>query len=354
MSETAADYEPFARASLPKYGLERASLTLLSYSENATYLAELDGERSVVRVHRPGYNSLAEVESELAWMESVRSDSAIRTPAVRLAGDGNSVVAIEHAGETRLVDVFEFIPGISAEDACSGISFSDLGAVTASLHQHVQAWTPPAKFVRFRWDLDSMLGETGRWGDWRDAPNLTQSDCEVIETAERSVRERLLRFGTGAERFGLVHADLRMSNLIVRDGEIIVIDFDDCGWSWFLTDLAAVITWNEASPTAHTTVETWLRGYLSVGQLDDAAIAEVPTFIMLRRLMITAWIGTHPESEPARTLGPHLAAETASLAQRYLTDPTWFAFDADSLRNTAGPDPISADVDDLEERCANG
>lgn len=343
MSGTATDYEPFARAALPRYGLENARLSLLSFSENATYLAELNDERVVLRVHRPDYNGPAEVESELAWMESVRMTSSIRTPELRRARDGSSVIAVILGDEERLVDVFEFIPGISAEDEESGISFRELGAITAALHHHVQSWVPPARFVRFRWDLDSMIGNAARWGDWRDAPNLTASDREVIEAAERVIRERIDRFGTSPDRFGLVHSDLRMSNLIVHEGEIIVIDFDDCGWSWFLTDLAAVTTWNEATPGAHSTIEEWLRGYLSVGQLDDAAIAEIPTFIMLRRLTVTAWLGTHPESEPAQTLAAHFASETASLARRYLDDPTWFAFDIHALRSEDGqPHPVPA------------
>ena len=331
MLGTAADYEPFARAALPSYGLDDATLTLLSFSENATYLAEQPGERVVVRVHRPHYNSLKEVESELVWMESVRTSSSIRTPIARKSLDGKRVIPVDIDGDVRLVDVAEFIPGTSAEDANSGISYQDLGAITAALHMHVKTWTPPTGFTRFRWDLESMLGPEGRWGNWRDVPNLTPLNRSVIDEAEARVVQRLQAFGTGPDRFGLVHSDLRMSNLIVSDGEIIVIDFDDCGWSWFLTDLSAVITWEEATSAAHSTIEQWLRGYLSVGCLEAEAMREIPTFIMLRRLMVTAWIGSHPESEPARILGPHFAAETAVVADRYLNDPNWFAYTLDQF-----------------------
>ncbi|MGA9869979.1 MAG: phosphotransferase [Rhodococcus sp. (in: high G+C Gram-positive bacteria)] len=336
MPETAADYEPFARAALVAYNLEGAALTLLSFSENATYLAQRGVEQAVFRVHRPDYNSLVEIESELSWMASVRAESTVRTPQVRLAADGRSVSAIEIDGATRFVDVFEFVPGISAENEHSGIRYRDLGAITAALHQHVQQWTPPKTFRRFRWDLDTMLGEGGRWGNWRHAPNLSAVDRDVIESAEELVRRRLEQYGTEPGRYGLVHSDLRMSNLIVQDGDIVVIDFDDCGWSWYLTDLAAVITWNEAHAESQAIVEDWLHGYISVSPLLPEDIAEIPTFVMLRRLMITAWISTHPESVPAQTLGGHLASETASLARRYLSDPGWFAFDLGSTAVVPG------------------
>ncbi|WP_440713947.1 phosphotransferase enzyme family protein [Gordonia sp. FQ] len=247
------------------------------------------------------------------------------------------VAEVTRGDETRLVDAFEFIPGEIAESPDSGIDFFHLGSITAELHRHARGWTPPDGFRRFSWDLGTMLGSEGRWGDWRDAPNLTDEDRESIERAEEKVRERLTRFGTGSERFGLVHSDLRLSNLIVDDRQIVVIDFDDCGWSWYLTDLAATITWNEAADDAGDLVEQWLLGYLANGDLEPAAIEEIPTFVMLRRLMITAWIGTHPEAEPARLLGGHLASETAALGRRYLDDPSWFAYDHDDLLGRARP-----------------
>lgn len=327
MTGAAADYEKFARAALPNYHLESASLTLLSLSENGTFLAETNEKRVVLRVHRPGYQSLKEIESELAWMESVRRDSPIETPRVIETVDGRPVVEVRLGADVRLVDVFAFVPGKMADEDDSGISFSDLGAITAKLHEHVRQWKPPATFTRFRWDVDTMLGPRGRWGDWRNAPALTSSDRAAIEEAERQVIAHLERFGTGPDRFGLVHADLRLTNLMVHEGRITVIDFDDCGWSWFLTDLAAVVSWIEDTPEARTIVDEWLHGYLRVRPIEDRALAEIPTFIMLRRLMLTAWIGTHPESDPARNLGHSFASGTAELARTYVTDPTWFHID---------------------------
>ena len=332
----AAGYERFARAALARYRLESATVTLLSVSENGTFLVEAGDRRVVLRVHRPDYHSLAAVESELDWMDSVRRDSPIATPEVIRAADGRRVVEVRLGDDVRLVDLFTFVPGRIAEEDVSGVSFSDLGAITASLHQHAQQWNPPSTFTRFRWDLDTMLGAGGRWGDWRDAPALTPADAAAIEKAERKVIDRLTRYGTGPGRFGLIHADLRMSNLMVQDGRITVIDFDDCGWSWFMADLAAVISFIEDTPRAQTILDEWLEGYRTVCPVAPADLAEIPTFVMLRRLMLTAWIGTHPESEPAQTLGPRFASDTAALARAYVTDPTWFHIDCDGTE-TAHP-----------------
>ena len=67
---------------------------------------------------------------------------------------------------------------------------------------------------------------------------------------------------------------------------------------------------------------------LYIDDIPAADLVEIPTFVMLRRLMLTAWIGTHPESGPAQTLGHRFASGTAQLAQSYLTDPSWFRVSA--------------------------
>ena len=148
---------------------------------------------------------------------------------------------------------------------------------------------------------------------------MTPADAAAIEKAERKVIDRLTRYGTGPGRFGLIHADLRMSNLMVQDGRITVIDFDDCGWSWFMADLAAVISFIEDTLRAQTILDEWLEGYRTVCPVAPADLAEIPTFVMLRRLMLTAWIGTHPNPNPHRRsgVGPRLGHSRIGARVRY-------------------------------------
>ena len=83
----------------------------------------------------------------------------------------------------------------------------------------------------------------GPLGNWRLAPGLTESDHTWIERAAADITAKLTEFGCAPDRFGLVHADLRLANLMVDPADvgagITVIDFDDCGWSWYLADLGA-------------------------------------------------------------------------------------------------------------------
>ena len=44
---------------------------------------------------------------------------------------------------------------------------------------------------------------------------------------------------------------------------------------------------------------------------------------MLRRIQLSAWIGSHHDADAAIPLAPSFAAGTAKLADQYLTDPSW-------------------------------
>ncbi|WP_099025375.1 phosphotransferase enzyme family protein [Mycolicibacterium palauense] len=328
MSGLPPNHEAFARAALPAYGRsERAPLRLLSLSENATYLVE-DGDPLVLRVHRPGYHSLEAIRSELAWMAALSRDTDVRTPELVPAADGSPVVTARVGSSALYVDAVSFVPGCTAEDAQDTVGFDELGRLTAVMHDHVEGWTAPETFTRFRWDFETMISPRARWGDWRGAPNLSEADAGLITRAVAEIDRRLTEYGSGPDRFGLVHADLRMANLMVDPGAgdaITVIDFDDSGWSWYLADLGAVVSFIEDTPAAETIITDWLRGYRTVRPLADEHLELVPTFVMLRRIMLTAWIGSHADAHDAIPLAGSFAAGTAELARRYLTDPSWLS-----------------------------
>ncbi|MGE2736615.1 phosphotransferase enzyme family protein [Mycolicibacterium vaccae] len=329
MSGMPADHERFVRAALPAYGrAPGAALRLLSLSENATYLVD-DDEPLVLRVHRPGYHPLEAIRSELAWMTALRCETDVVTPALVPAADGRDVVAAVVGERALHVDAMTFVEGCTAEERPHAVGYDELGRLTAQMHDHAARWSPPAFFSRFRWDLDATLGPAARWGDWRAAPGLGEG-VVVVEQAAAQVASALAQYGYGPDRFGLIHADLRMANLMVAESgpsELTVIDFDDSGWSWYLADLGAVVSFIEDTPQARSMIVDWLRGYREVRPLPASHLAMVPTFVMWRRLMLTAWVASRSDSDAALTFGNGFAEGTAALAECYLTDRDWMRFE---------------------------
>ena len=132
------------------------------------------------------------------------------------------------------------------------------------------------------------------------------------------VRERLASYGTAGDRFGLVHADLRLANLLVEGDTVTVIDFDDCGLSWFMYDFGTAVSFIEHDPRLPEWQAAWLRGYRSVTALAAEHEEMLPTFVMLRRLLLVAWMGSHAHSRECQELGPGYTADSVELARRYV------------------------------------
>jgi Ser/Thr protein kinase RdoA (MazF antagonist) len=308
------------RAALPRWDLPAGTrLSLLNVSENATFLAEGDGNRLVLRVYRQGYHQPAEMESELAWIAALRQARVVETPAPVAAADGRLLQALPDGATTRHVVAFAHMAG---EEPSRDLPrrFRQLGGISARLHAHARAWAPPSGFTRKRWDADTMLGPAGHWGDWRAGIGLDAEGAVLLTRVEAALRGILARYGDTPDRFGLVHADLRLTNLLVDDARLGVIDFDDCGFCWHLYDFAAAVSFMEHDPAVPALMTAWVTGYRAVAPLPDADVALLPAFVMLRRMLLTAWLASHAETPTAQALGAGYTAGTVALGRGFLRD----------------------------------
>ncbi|MBO1073945.1 phosphotransferase enzyme family protein [Roseomonas marmotae] len=306
------------RGALPRWGLAAdAPLSLLNVSENATFLAGEGAGRLVLRVYRKGYHQPEEMESELAWIGALRAAGVVETPAPVPARDGRLLQALEDGAATRHAVAFAHMAG---REPASDLPrcFRQLGGISARLHAHGRAWAPPAGFTRKRWDLGTMLGPDGHWGDWRAATGLDADGVALLADVVEALRGILARYGDAPERFGLVHADLRLTNLLVEGERLGVIDFDDCGFSWYLYDFAAAVSFMEDDPLVPALMAAWVDGYRAVAPLPETEVALLPAFVMLRRMLLTAWLATHAETPTGQELGAGYTAGTVALGRDFL------------------------------------
>lgn len=314
------DYAGFAADAIAEYGFgAAATCQLINLSENATFRVTEGDRTAILRVHREGYHSTVAVESELAWIDALRHDVGVPTPVPIPALDGGRVVHPRHAGRTRNAVLFESLPGSEPAAEDFSVRFELLGQVTARMHEHTCRWQPPSWFSRFAWDWDCTLGSTPRWGRWQDGLGVGSAEVDVLGRAADLLERRLKAFGTGPDRFGLVHADLRPANLLLDGDRVAVIDFDDCGYGWHLYDLGTAVSFIEDDPRVAAWCDSWVTGYRKVRDLSVAHEQEIPSFVWLRRLMLVAWIGSHSATDLAQQMGTAFTATSCELAEQYLT-----------------------------------
>lgn len=310
------------RAELPLWGVsENSELTLLTFSENATFLVNDDvtKRRLVMRVHRPNYCHHAEILSELDWLLSLKNSGAINVAAPVPLVSGERVARLENEDSVTFVVAFEFITGAEPDSSCDLTNwYHRLGHIAGHLHLHSLGWQRPPAFTRKIWTFDTIIGKQALWGNWRNQSQFAPDDVSLLEQTENLLKEQLDEYGCSPDRFGLVHSDMRLANLLVDGDQLTVIDFDDCGICWFGWDFATAVSFIEDDPLLESYQAAWLEGYRSVRPFSRQDEAMIPVLVMLRRLQLSAWIASHAETPTAQQLAGTYPEGTVSLARRYL------------------------------------
>lgn len=315
---------------------ERIRLKLIAVSENATFRLDVDGAPyAVLRVHRPGYVDPGQIRSELQWVQALGEGTDVRVPTVLPLGGGDLVLTFSRSEADGApadeapwhVVAFAFIQGEVLEDIIDTLPdpasyYRRIGATTAAFHDQQLRWSRPEGFDRFQWRVEDMLGETSRWGDWRGA-QLTAGQLEILEEAERAALEHISDMTPGDAGWGLIHADLRPSNIMIHDDVLTVIDFDDCGGGWLLYDFASAFSFIEHEPYVPQIAKEWIAGYRTVRELSEADVKHACALSMLRRLTMLGWTTTHREDALPPAIWAAQVPGSVDVAQNYLRSQTW-------------------------------
>ena len=110
-----ATLRAIAERALDEWDICAAQLELVSISENTVFRLNTDtGETYVLRIHRPGYHNLAELNSEQQWTAALKR-AGIGVPLPRLTRDGHGYATVPVPGstETRHVGIVEWFEGVT-------------------------------------------------------------------------------------------------------------------------------------------------------------------------------------------------------------------------------------------------
>ena len=329
LDERAERLRTLARDALLRWGVEDCEPEIVKYRENAVFRVETaDGRDAVLRVHRHGYHSDAALRSELAWMEALHAEG-IDVAAVIPSTAGECFETVQGAGvpEPRQVDMLTWMPGIPIGTLEEGLNpaiqdvhavFVGVGRLCAHLHNQTEAWTLPAAFTRHAWDREGLVGPEPLWGRFWEAVVLGTEERRLIERARASADEALTAYGRSPRRFGLIHADFNLDNMLLDGDRVIPLDFDDCGFGWHLFDLATVWTIYHGSEIAEAIRAGVVEGYRSARDLPDEELAHMPLFELARAFSYLGWVHTRSETASAQALAPEVAQLACTLAEAYL------------------------------------
>ena len=176
----------------------------------------------------------------------------------------------------------------------------------------------PAGFTRHAWDREGLVGPDPLWGRFWEASALGAGERRLIERARASVHDALTAYGRSPRRYGLIHADFNLDNMLLDGDRVIPLDFDDCGFGWHLFDLATVWTIYHGSDVAEAIRAGVVEGYRGARDLPDEELAHMPLFELVRAFSYLGWVHTRSETASAQSLAPEVAQLACNLAEDYL------------------------------------
>ncbi|CAM3808860.1 phosphotransferase enzyme family protein [Mesobacillus thioparans] len=107
---------------------------------------------------------------------------------------------------------------------------------------------------------------------------------------------KLLTHPIAADTYGLIHNDFHQGNLIVSNqGDIVVIDFDECSYNWFAQDIAVFFYhayWQQESFNGLTEdfcrefLQSFFAGYQAENLIHEVTINQIPIFLKLREIYL--------------------------------------------------------------------
>ncbi|GCE16145.1 phosphotransferase enzyme family protein [Tengunoibacter tsumagoiensis] len=312
-----------AEAALTHYDLGTVRLSLLAHRGNTIFRVTAmnrqrvfeEGEESVLpesgrfvlRLCDPSSLEMPMLQSELIWLAALRREAELVVPEPVFTRTGELVfkVMVEDVSEVRYAMLFRWVEGRFVDGGLSPSLLERVGTFMARLHQHARYFTPPAGFIRPRWEWEQTFGRAIFFEpSLIDSPHqklITPKVQHLLHTTCEWLREELQSLPRDPDNYGLIHFDLQQENYLFHQGEVRAIDFNDCCWNYYLFDIAITLGGIAGRPDEQAMRKTFFKGYKRIRALPAHYEERLHIFtaITIMKRMHYLWTSSTPTTQAA-------------------------------------------------------
>jgi Ser/Thr protein kinase RdoA (MazF antagonist) len=286
-----------AHAALAAWGIPPKSVELVSYANNAVFRVH-DGHFDYgLRVYRPGQKDLATIQAEQAWL---RLPSMPRVPVpARPLYHG----ALDGVDGPVTCSVWYWIPGEVVVPAnLTPQQVRQIGMLMARFHgvsaDGVDALVrrDPVLAHRPRLDYEGLFGERSPYNPGAGSQYISAASQTVLDEVAEQVRGVMQQMDGDESAFGLIHGDFIFKNtLFTPEGDVAAIDFDDCGFGYYLYDVACPLLFYKPLPDYETLMAALWDGYTAVRPLPKRYRAHLEVLVAGRYVASCRWVAGNAE-----------------------------------------------------------
>ena len=128
-------------------------------------------------------------------------------------------------------------------------------------------------------------------------PAEYQAPFHCVSKEAKQVMESL---GKGTDAYGLIHADLYPENVLFNAGKAYPIDFEDCGYGYWMWDIAVAVcqwAWNGDWDRMR---DAFRDGYAQFRTLPEAQWAQLDLFVATQFATMVLWASAFLKDDPMR------------------------------------------------------
>lgn len=243
--------------------------------------------RRILRLTHSSHRTEEEIIAELDWMNFlIQQGIPVSCPLLSKNDRLTEHYSVENS--YFVATAFEYAPGhfVNWENPqeWDPALIQTLSRITGRMHQVTKHYDPQhLRQRRLHWYEDDVL---------RKAIDYLPIDQRQVATDLERLLLRFSHITPTTDDYGLVHGDLNPTNFHVNDGQLILFDFDDCAYNWFINDIAIALPlysgllvsrdW-EAKVTEF--LRWYMGGYSEENHLDEEWLEYLPASLQLQNII---------------------------------------------------------------------
>jgi len=298
---------------LEQYDLRGCLVESINYEYNATFaVTSAEGDKFALRVNINSPRTIANVKGEVSWVNHLQGMPGIFLPAPILNSSGSFVTQFHHqrSGRNLLCVLNTWVDGEELGDEVTLEQATQVGKLMARLHDSSIGFEIPddaalPNFSDPMWESKDCL---------LDVDSPLDAYARALITLGLELVMKLTEELYSKSKPQLIHGDFHGWNMKTLEGDLYILDFDDCGFGLPVQDLSVAIYYLDTAEQ----VDALLAGYSQVRDIPPYSERHMQALLLHRRLMLLNYL-YETQNQEHQEMGPAYLEESLRRVEKFIS-----------------------------------
>jgi Ser/Thr protein kinase RdoA (MazF antagonist) len=278
-----------------------AKVEWLAYTHHPVFLVTDTVSRYILHMFRHETYRWDKMYSVAMWLNLLANKASLSVSKPMMRSTTTPITA--QGGHQELgifwnAIIYQYLDGETrSPETISEVEIAKIGKFLAEMHKYsLKAIKNQISFdfglSRLHWD--GLFSDSGHYPLSEASKALfSREQVTVMDTVAQIVKSAMDKLGQGESEFGLIHGDFLLKNILFHEGEVRALDFEYCGWGYYLYDLCPLLWQLKPLPNYKELEEALWKSYCyqNPNTRDHRPLLE--TFIAGRQVASMRWVAAN-------------------------------------------------------------